>query len=165
MNRKWRNQIAIPTPKNRGGIAVGPEYFRNRILILLVLWGSILLTYPKFACLLMLKVQASVTSLLFKSYRIGAVSLVLDLCPVKLFSASNDFRLLTVPVRHFCRKAVLMSAYNLKKKKKKKKKRYTPVNFSFTIIKVGYKGVYISRTCYPDVYGFFLYLIIALIFS
>ena len=31
--------------------------------------------------------------------------------------------------------------------KKKKKNRYTPVNPSFTM---GYKVVYITRTCYPD---------------
>ena len=30
--------------------------------------------------------------------------------------------------------------------KKEKKKRYTPVS----LIKVGYKGVYITRTCSPD---------------
>ena len=31
---------------------------------------------------------------------------------------------------------------------KNKKNRYTPAYPSFTIIKVGYKGVYITRTCY-----------------
>ena len=34
---------------------------------------------------------------------------------------------------------------------KNKKKRYTPVNPSF--IKVGFKEVFITRTCFPDVYG------------
>ena len=35
-----------------------------------------------------------------------------------------------------------------------KKIRYTctPANPSFSIIKVGFKWVYISRTCFPDVY-------------
>ena len=33
---------------------------------------------------------------------------------------------------------------------KNKKKRYTPVNPIFYYIKVGLKGVYISRTCFPD---------------
>ena len=32
---------------------------------------------------------------------------------------------------------------------KNKKKRYTPAYPSYTI-KVGYKGVYISQTCFPD---------------
>ena len=36
---------------------------------------------------------------------------------------------------------------------KNKRNRYTPAYPSFTIyIKVGYKGVYITRTCYPDEY-------------
>ena len=34
---------------------------------------------------------------------------------------------------------------------KNKKNRYTPANPSFTYIKVGLKGVYFSRTCFPDV--------------
>ena len=35
---------------------------------------------------------------------------------------------------------------------KNKKNRYTPANPSFTIlIKVGFKGVFIARTCFPDV--------------
>ena len=33
---------------------------------------------------------------------------------------------------------------------KNKKIRYTPANPSFFYIKVGFKGVYISRTCFPD---------------
>ena len=33
---------------------------------------------------------------------------------------------------------------------KNKKNRYTPANPSFSIYKVGFKGVYITRTCYPD---------------
>ena len=33
---------------------------------------------------------------------------------------------------------------------KNKKNRYTPVNPSFLYIKRLYKGLYISRTCYPD---------------
>ena len=31
-----------------------------------------------------------------------------------------------------------------------KKIRYTLSNFSFTNIKLGFKGVYTSRTCFPD---------------
>ena len=34
---------------------------------------------------------------------------------------------------------------------KNKKNRYSPVNPSFSImIKVGFKGVFIARTCFPD---------------
>ena len=33
---------------------------------------------------------------------------------------------------------------------KDKKNRYTPVYPSFFYIKVGFKGVYITRTCFPD---------------
>ena len=33
---------------------------------------------------------------------------------------------------------------------KNKKNRYTPANPSFSYIKVGFKGVYIARTCFPD---------------
>ena len=33
---------------------------------------------------------------------------------------------------------------------KNKKNRYTPAYPSFTIMKVGYEGVFISRTCFPD---------------
>ena len=33
-----------------------------------------------------------------------------------------------------------------------KKNRYTPTNPSFVIIKVGFKRVYITRVCFPDVY-------------
>ena len=34
---------------------------------------------------------------------------------------------------------------------KNKKNRYTPAHPSFSIyIKVGFKGVYIARTCFPD---------------
>ena len=32
-----------------------------------------------------------------------------------------------------------------------KKNRYTPVNISFTILKGGFKGLYITRICFPDV--------------
>ena len=32
-----------------------------------------------------------------------------------------------------------------------KKNIYTPANPSFFYIKVGFKGVYITRTCFPDV--------------
>ena len=32
--------------------------------------------------------------------------------------------------------------------------RYIPVNTSFSYIKVGFKGVYISQTCFPDAYRF-----------
>ena len=40
---------------------------------------------------------------------------------------------------------------------KNKKNRYTPANPSFTIIiKVGFKGVYIARTCFPDVCKYLL---------
>ena len=34
---------------------------------------------------------------------------------------------------------------------KNKKNRYTPAYPSFCYIKVGFKGVFISRTCFPDV--------------
>ena len=34
---------------------------------------------------------------------------------------------------------------------KNKKNRYTPANPSFFYIKVGFKGVFIARTCFPDV--------------
>ena len=34
---------------------------------------------------------------------------------------------------------------------KNKKNRYTPAYPSFFYIKVGFKGVYFSRTCFPDV--------------
>ena len=34
---------------------------------------------------------------------------------------------------------------------KNKKKKYTPVNPSFTIIKVGCKGVFVTLTCFRDV--------------
>ena len=34
---------------------------------------------------------------------------------------------------------------------KNKKNRYTPANPSFFYIKVGFKGVYITRTCFHDV--------------
>ena len=34
---------------------------------------------------------------------------------------------------------------------KNKKNRYTPANPSFANIKVGFEGVHISRTCFPDV--------------
>ena len=33
---------------------------------------------------------------------------------------------------------------------KNKKNRYTPAHPGFFYIKVGYKGVFISRTCFPD---------------
>ena len=33
---------------------------------------------------------------------------------------------------------------------KNKKNRYTPANSSFAIKKVGFKGVYITLTCFPD---------------
>ena len=33
---------------------------------------------------------------------------------------------------------------------KNKKNRYTPANPSFFYIKVGFKGVYITWTCFPD---------------
>ena len=33
---------------------------------------------------------------------------------------------------------------------KNKKNRQTPENPSFSTIKVGFKGVHISRTCFPD---------------
>ena len=33
---------------------------------------------------------------------------------------------------------------------KNKKNRYTPAYPSFTYIKVGFKGVFIARTCFPD---------------
>ena len=46
---------------------------------------------------------------------------------------------------------VLTSTHNLYFRAKNKKIMYTPVNPSFTIIKVGCKGVYITRTCYHDV--------------
>ena len=37
---------------------------------------------------------------------------------------------------------------------KNKKNRYTPAYPSFTIyIKAGFKGVYFTRTCFPDVLG------------
>ena len=35
---------------------------------------------------------------------------------------------------------------------KHKKNRYTPANPSFFYVKVGFKGVFIARTCFPDVY-------------
>ena len=35
---------------------------------------------------------------------------------------------------------------------KNKKNRYTPAYPSFFYIKVGFKGVYIARICFPDVY-------------
>ena len=48
--------------------------------------------------------------------------------------------------------AVLTSTYNLCFGAKNKKNRYTPANSSFTTsIKVGFEGVPISRTCFPDV--------------
>ena len=31
-----------------------------------------------------------------------------------------------------------------------KENRYTPANSSFFYIKVGFKGVFIARTCFPD---------------
>ena len=34
---------------------------------------------------------------------------------------------------------------------KNKKNRYTPANPMFSYIKVGFKGVYFSWTCFPDV--------------
>ena len=34
---------------------------------------------------------------------------------------------------------------------KNKKNRYTPAYPSFAIIKVGFKGIYITRTCFRDV--------------
>ena len=36
---------------------------------------------------------------------------------------------------------------------KNKKNRYTPAHPSFFYIKVGFKGVYITRACYPDELG------------
>ena len=39
---------------------------------------------------------------------------------------------------------------NKKKKKKKKKKKVYPLKPQFFNIKVGFEGVHISRTCFPD---------------
>ena len=49
--------------------------------------------------------------------------------------------------------AVLTSTHNLCFGAKKKKNRYTPVQCipQFFYIKAGFKGVYITRTCFPDV--------------
>ena len=46
--------------------------------------------------------------------------------------------------------AVLMSTYNLCFEARKEKKSYTPAYPYLCYIKVGYTGVYITRTCYPD---------------
>ena len=44
-----------------------------------------------------------------------------------------------------------MSTHNLCFGAKIRKNIYTPAYPSFAIYKMGYKGVYIARTCYPDV--------------
>ena len=50
--------------------------------------------------------------------------------------------------------AVLTSTHNLYFGAKIRKNRYTPACPSFAIyLKVGLKGVYITRTCFPDVYA------------
>ena len=43
-----------------------------------------------------------------------------------------------------------MSTHNLCFGAKIRKKMYTPVHPQFHFIKVGCKGVFITRTCYPD---------------
>ena len=49
---------------------------------------------------------------------------------------------------------VLTSTHDLCFRAKIRKKMNTPVKPQFYYIKVGCKGVYITQTCYPDVYGF-----------
>ena len=44
-----------------------------------------------------------------------------------------------------------MGTHNLCFGAKNKKNMYTPTNPSFAIVKVGFKGVYITRTCFRDV--------------
>ena len=54
----------------------------------------------------------------------------------------------TAPMRPV---AVRTSTHDLCFRAKIRKKMYTPVNPSFFYIKVGCKGVFISRTCFHDV--------------
>ena len=51
-----------------------------------------------------------------------------------------------------CVEAVLPSTNNLRFGAKIRKSRYTPAYSSFTFLKVGFKGVYISWTCFPDAF-------------
>ena len=48
--------------------------------------------------------------------------------------------------------AVLTNTHNLSFGAKIRKNRYTPVIFQFSYINIGYKGVNITRKCYPDAY-------------
>ena len=50
----------------------------------------------------------------------------------------------------FAQNAVLMSTRDLCFRAKIRKKRIPPVKPQFYYIKVGCKGVFITRTCYPD---------------